>query len=89
MQIIKVSATHARNNFFELLNWVQSGKQVVVEKDKKEVAVISAKLQKTDLRGLDKAMKAIHGIGSDFDLSKSPLRGERSRKWLKKLRKSW
>jgi len=87
MNTIKISATHARNNFFEVLGWVESGKNVIVEKDKKEIAVIiPKKTQKTDLKGLKKLMSELHGVEKDFDLSKSPLRGKRSKKWLEKIR---
>ena len=69
MALIKVSATHARNNFFELLNQVALGNtEVVIEKDKKEIAVISPKKATgTDLKALDKASKAVHGILKDDD----------------------
>ncbi len=67
MSIIKVSATHARNNFFELLNQVALGAEVVIEKDKKEVAVLSPKKQTVDWAALKKASKAAHGILKDYD----------------------
>lgn len=62
MNIIRVSATKARNNFFELLNQVVLGTEVIIERDAKEVAVISPKQTGTDLKGLLKSSKAIHGI---------------------------
>lgn len=75
MNTIRVSATKARNNFFELLNQVALGAQVVIEKDKKEVAVISSRKTKTDWKGLLKASKAVHGILSGYSVEEiSPLR---------------
>lgn len=40
MQTITWSATKARNEFFDLLNWVSSGKTVMIEKDKKLIATV-------------------------------------------------
>ena len=75
MNTLRVSATKARNNFFELLNQVAMGAQVVIERDKKEVAVISPKEVKTDWKGLLKASKAVHGILKDYSVEEiSPLR---------------
>ena len=74
MNTIKVSATHARNNFFELLDKVSLGTQVVVEKNSKEVAVIIPKRRKTDLKGLTKAMNEAAGIFKDYDPKDNPLR---------------
>ena len=36
MNTIRISATAARNRFFDLLNQVAAGAQVIIEKDKKE-----------------------------------------------------
>ena len=68
MNTIRLSATSARNKFFELLNQVALGSQVIIEKDKKEVAVISPKKTKTDWKGLLKASKAVHGILKDYSV---------------------
>lgn len=62
MSTIRVSATSARNNFFELLNKVALGTQIIIEKDKKEVAVISPTRKGTDLKGLIKASEKARGI---------------------------
>ncbi len=67
MALIKVSATHARNNFFELLNQVALGAEIVIEKDSKEVAVLSPKKQTVDWAALKKASKAAHGILKDYN----------------------
>lgn len=72
---IRVSATSARNNFFELLNQVAAGTQVVIEKDKKEVALISPTEKGTDLKGLMEASKRARGIFKDYDVERdNPLR---------------
>lgn len=69
MTLIKVSATHARNNFFELLNQVALGDtEVIIEKDSKEVAVLSPKKQTIDWKKFDKASKAAHGIFKGYSI---------------------
>ncbi|MEK7533683.1 MAG: type II toxin-antitoxin system prevent-host-death family antitoxin [Patescibacteria group bacterium] len=82
MNTIRVSATHARNNFFDLLNQVALGAKVTVVRDAKEVAEIIPKATKTDWKGLMKAMNAAHGILKDYDPTDSPLRNP-------KLMKNW
>lgn len=75
MSTIRVSATSARNKFFELLNQVALGTQVIIEKDKKEVAVISPTKKGTDLKGLIKASERARGIFKDYDVKRdNPLR---------------
>ena len=75
MNTIKMSATAARNNFFELLNQVAAGTTVIIEKDKKEIAVISPKVTKSDLKGLKKSLKRTHGLLKDYSVEEiSPLR---------------
>lgn len=74
MNTIKISATKARNNFFELLNQVALGKHVIIERDNKEVAMLSPKEKKTDLKALLKASKKVHGIWKDYDPEDNPLR---------------
>ena len=75
MSTITVSATYARNNFFDLLNRVAAGASVVIEKDTREVAVIRARPKmKTDWVALKKAAKRVHGIMPGFKLEESPLR---------------
>lgn len=75
MNTIRLSATSARNKFFELLDQVASGTQVIIEKDKKEIAIIIPKKTQTDWKGLMRASKAVHGILKDNTLEEiSPLR---------------
>lgn len=75
MDTIRVSATAARNRFFDLLNQVSTGTRVIIEKDKKEIAVLSPKKTKTDWEGLLKASKAVHGIFKGYSVGEiSPLR---------------
>jgi len=82
MNTIKVSATHARNNFFELLDKVVLGTQVVVEKNSKEVATIVSRKSKVDWKGLKKAMDDAHGILKDYDPNDNPLRKPGATKFL-------
>jgi len=86
MQTITWSATKARNEFFDLLTQVARGQSFIVEKDKKEVALVTPVKKGTDLVGLKKAMDALDGVAKDFDLSKSPLRNKRAKMWLKRIR---
>lgn len=74
MNTIRISATSARNNFFDLLNQVILGTQVIIERDSKEVALISSKKQTVNWLALKKASKAIHGIWKNYDLENNPLR---------------
>jgi len=74
MTTIRVSATAARNKFFELLNQVAAGTQVIIERDSKEVAILSPKKQKIDWKEFKKASKAVHGIWKDYDEKDNPLR---------------
>lgn len=74
MNTIRVSATSARNNFFELLNKVAAGTEVIIERDSKEVAVLAPKKQTVDWAALKKASKAIHGMWKDYDQEDNPVR---------------
>lgn len=74
MNTIRVSATKARNNFFELLNQISLGTQVIIERDSKEVALMSPQKQTVNWVALKKASKAIHGIWKDYDQEDNPLR---------------
>ena len=74
MNTIRMSATSARNNFFELLNQVALGTQVIIERDSKEVALMSPKKQTVNWVALKKASKTIHGIWKDYDQEDNPLR---------------
>ena len=89
MQTITISATKARQEFFNLLTQVAIGNSFVVKKDNQEVAIVSPIKRGTDLVGLRKAMDALHGVAKDFDLSKSPLRNKRAKAWLRRIRRQW
>ncbi len=62
MNTITISATAARNNFFEILNKVAQGTVVVVKKDNKEIAVINQRQSSTDWNQLRKATSRSKGI---------------------------
>lgn len=68
MNTIRLSATSARNNFFELLNQVALGKQVIIERDNKEIAILSPKTTKTDWKALRKASAKVYGIFKDISV---------------------
>lgn len=74
MQTIRVSATKARNTFFELLDLVARGTSVVVEKDAREIAEIIPRKRLFDRKELLQASKASHGILKDYDSKENPLR---------------
>lgn len=82
MNTIRVSATKARNSFFELLNQVILGREVIVEKDSREVAVISPKKTKIDWKALFKASKGTHGILKEYYPEDNPLRRKGAAKFL-------
>lgn len=91
MNTIRVSATSARNKFFELLNQVAMGTQVIIEKDRKEVAVIIPRKTKFDWKAFRKAAKAAHGILKNYSVDEiAPLRKKGSWKgfgqWDKNIR---
>ncbi|NTU46029.1 type II toxin-antitoxin system Phd/YefM family antitoxin [Candidatus Roizmanbacteria bacterium] len=81
MNTLRISATYARNNFFELLNQVALGREAVIEKDGKEVALLTAKTTKTNWRGLLKASKAVHAILKE-EMDENPLRTQKAKKLL-------
>lgn len=77
MSTIRMSATSARNKFFELLNQVVLGTQVIIERDSKEVAILAPRKQKTDWIALLKASKAAHGILKGYTVEEiAPLRNK-------------
>ena len=74
MNTIRLSSTSARNKFFELLNLVALGTQVIIEKDNKEVAVILSKKHKFNWRAFSKSAKAAQGILKDYTIDEvAPL----------------
>lgn len=74
MQTLTVSATKARNDFFGLLELVSRGRQIVIEKDKKEIAILASRKTKTNWNGLIRAMNASHGIFKNYNPKDNPLR---------------
>lgn len=90
MTTITVSATNARNRFFELLDQVALGMQVIIKKDSKEIAILSPKKKKTDWASLIKATKESAGIFKNYNPNDNPLRisgaGDFLGKWDKGLK---
>lgn len=82
MNTITVSATKARNSFFELLNQVILGTEVIVKRDNREVAVIAPKKVKTDWKVLLKASKKVRGLLKDYDPEDNPLRRKGAAEFL-------
>ena len=73
MNTIRVSATHARNNFFQLLDRVSIGGLVKIEKDSKTVAMMVPVKQKNKHKGLIKALERA-AKGFVYKQSDNPLR---------------
>lgn len=75
MNNLSVSATYARNNFFELLDKVSSGLvDVVIKKDNKEVAVFSQRVAKnTNITAMTKALNSLVGVVDADEIANSPL----------------
>lgn len=84
MATIKMSATSARNNFFELLNQVAMGAEVIIEKDRTEIAVISPKKKGIDLKGLIRASRRARGIFKNYVPEDNPLRRKGAANFLGK-----
>jgi prevent-host-death family protein len=74
MNTVRLSSTSARNKFFELLNLVALGTEIIIEKDNKEVAVLSQKITKTDWKGLLSASKKVRGVFTGYKIEENPLR---------------
>ncbi len=84
MNTIRVSATHARNNLFDLLDQVSKGLSVIIEKDNKTVArVIPIMNNGAKYRGIT---KALNKASKNFSYSKNenPLRKSGALKFLSK-----
>lgn len=73
MNTIRVSATKARNTFFELLNLVAAGGTVVVEKDRKVVAKLVSTEKRGKNKGLLKTLKSA-AKGFHYSAKNNPLR---------------
>jgi prevent-host-death family protein len=84
MNTIRVSATKARNNFFQLLDQVAAGKEVIIEKDKKEVARLQPAKKQINWKRLLAASEKVHGIWKDepYDPEDNPLRRKGAKDFL-------
>lgn len=84
MNIIRVSATKARNNFFELLNQVALGAQIIIERDKKELAILSPKKKEFDRVGLLRASRKLREAMKDYNPEDNPFRRKGAKNFLGK-----
>ena len=57
-----------------MLNLVATGTQVIIERDNKEIAVLSSRTTKTDWKGLLSASKKVRGIFKNYKTEDNPLR---------------
>ena len=74
MNIITVSATKARNDFFKLLEEVKKGKEVIIKKDREIVATMIKIKDLKNNKGLVKALEEASAV-LKFDKNYvSPLR---------------
>lgn len=81
MQIITVSATKARNDFFNILSWVIAGKSVAIQKDNVLVANITPISQVNKSKGLLKSLK-LASVGFEYSKKDNPLRRKGSADFL-------
>jgi prevent-host-death family protein len=95
MKTIRVSATDARNNFFNLLNQVMyENLQVIIGKAGTDREVV-LKEKTSSKEEYEKTMKVLRGTYGALKntpasrLTDDRLRGKRAREYLKKIRKAW
>lgn len=81
MQTITVSATKARNEFFDLLNLVMTGRSIMIQKDNVLVANIVPVTKVLKNRGLLKALDAA-SAGFIYSKEDNPLRKKGSSAFL-------
>lgn len=79
-----MSATKARNQFFDVLAWVSMGKTVLIEKDNKLVANIVPIAKVSKNKGLLKALKKA-SAGFVYDKNDDPLRRKGATDFLGKF----
>ena len=84
MQTITISATKARNQFFDILTWVSMGKTVMIEKDKKLIANITPISKVNRNKGLLKALD-LASVGFIYNKEDNPLRKKGADKFLGKF----
>ena len=84
MQTITVSATKARQEFFNILNWVISGKSVMIQKDNILVASITPISSTVKNKGLLKALKKA-SVGFTYSKEDNPLRRKGATDFLGKF----
>jgi len=93
MKTIRVSATDARNNFFNLLNQVMyENLQVIIEKagTEKKVVLMPEREKDKELKARMKVLDETFGIWKDVPDSRiydDRLRGKRAKEYLKRARK--
>lgn len=83
MQTITMSATKARNQFFDILSWVAMGKTIMIEKDKKLIANITPISKVNRNKGLLKALDSA-SVGFVYSKADNPLRRKGSSRFLGK-----
>ena len=83
MNTITISATAARNNFFDLLDQVAQGTQVIIKRDQEEIAVLTPKKTTTDWGALKRASQKLHGVLKGYSVDQLlPLRKKNAWKRL-------
>ena len=91
-QTIRMSATKARNNFFDLLNQVALGISVVIEKDKKVVAELRQPMKViSQVERLNKVMKEVAGTfpKDAYKGNDNIFRNARARKYMREKFGKW
>lgn len=90
--VITVSATEARNNFFELLNMVLYGKKIVMVEKNKMPAVRIIRAETKSWKELEKALDKTYGIWRDvpekeFKRMERFVRGPKEKRYMRNLAK--
>jgi len=86
-----ISATKARNNFFTLIDQVALGMQVIIEKDAREVAVLTPRKPQINWKEFRKSAEKARGIlkDTDFNPKDNPLRRSGAADFLGRWDKDW
>ena len=91
MTLIKISATEARNRFFELIQMVAyKGDPVVIKKNNKDfVRIVAEKRLTGDFISIEEVIKQTYGMCADADKEDWPYEKDEVNKKEKKTNINW
>ena len=84
MNTITLSATAIRNNFFDLLDKVVLGSNVVIRRNNKDIAMIVHKTSNNNWENFIKKSREVNGILKDYTVDDNLMRREGSSDFLGK-----